>query len=52
MSRPQYFDCGCCGQMHHVEFNGDCRNNEERFIAPELDSLHGVEGWDEVEQPV
>lgn len=24
-------DCGCCGEMHFPEFDGDCREDWERF---------------------
>ena len=24
-------DCGCCGAMHFPEFDGDCREDWERF---------------------
>lgn len=47
---PKYFQCGCCEQMHSVNFFGDCRNNEERFNPEDLDVRHGRDGWEETDQ--
>lgn len=50
MSTPRYYECGCCGAFHSAEWNGDCRQDDARFAPDELDALHGVYGWVEVEQ--
>jgi hypothetical protein len=26
-----YYECGICGAYHRWEFNGDCRQDSERF---------------------
>ena len=26
-----FVECGCCGAYHRTDFNGDCRENSERF---------------------
>ncbi len=28
---PDLDECGCCGAYHRPEFDGDCRNDAERF---------------------
>lgn len=28
-------ECGCCGCWHRQEYDGDCRNDAERFGSPE-----------------
>lgn len=41
------YECGICGAFHYVEWNGDCRDDENRFNSLE-DFADYVE---EVEQP-
>lgn len=45
-AKPQFSECGCCGAYHRVEFNGDCRNDAERFAPQVLDEKYGVDGWE------
>jgi hypothetical protein len=47
---PQFYDCGCCGHYHPVNWDGDCRDDENRFAADELDERYGSD-WEEVSQP-
>lgn len=48
-----YFECGCCGQYHHVDYHGDCRDDSQRFNLEDLpDNVVILEvcpicGWDE-----
>jgi hypothetical protein len=28
---PQFYECGICGAYHRAEWNGDCREDAERF---------------------
>jgi len=49
MSLPQYYFCGCCNSYHRNNFNGDCRNDAERFDSDQLNQLHGSFGWEEVD---
>lgn len=37
-----YIECGCCGGFHRVDFQGDCREDSERF--PEVPK-GGTEVW-------
>lgn len=48
MNHPkvQYIECGCCGHFHTPQFQGDCRNDSNRFTADQLDTKHGANGWD------
>lgn len=36
-----YYDCGICGGIHQWRFNGDCRDNANRFTPDQLDAKHG-----------
>jgi len=38
-----YFECGCCGAYHPIDFYGDCRDDANRFNLEDL-----PEGWEEV----
>jgi hypothetical protein len=29
------YECGICGEFHPWHFNGDCRDDENRFPTPE-----------------
>lgn len=54
--RPAYYECGICGCYHPREWDGDCRDDENRFAPDELDALHPargdeIEGWREVDMP-
>jgi hypothetical protein len=42
-------ECGCCEQYHRHDFEGDCRNDAERFPSPEeaMRAL-GVSAWVQV----
>ena len=31
-----FFECGCCGQFHPIDFEGDCRDDNNRFTIDEL----------------
>ena len=42
---PKYEECGCCGMIHRAGYDGDCRNDEERFSLEQLDDRHGPLGW-------
>lgn len=43
---PIFLDCGSCGCYHREDFRGDCRQDDERFTAGELDEMYGPAGWD------
>lgn len=46
---PKYYRCGICECFHPLEWNGDCRDDENRFTPDELNDKHGGFGWEEVE---
>ena len=29
-------ECGCCGMFHPINFEGDCRDDSNRFLLDEL----------------
>lgn len=45
---PTYVECGCCGHFHRLDYQGDCRNDDERFTFADLDAKHGEGNWDYV----
>lgn len=45
---PVFVECGSCGQLHPTNFGGDCRDNDNRFTADELDGKYGAGKWEEV----
>lgn len=51
MGRPKYYRCGICDHWHSAEWNGDCREDENRFFIDQIDEKHGEDGWDEVPMP-
>lgn len=48
---PKFYECGICDAMHWRKWNGDCRQNDARFFADELDEHYGFNGWSEVDMP-
>lgn len=44
--RHAYYECGICDHYHALDFNGDCRADDARFTAADLDSLHGAHEWE------
>lgn len=46
-----YYQCDICECFHPYLWNGDCRENANRFIAEELDIKHGPDDWKEEERP-
>lgn len=49
--RPEFYECGICGSYHPAAWDGDCREDEARFNWEELNDLHGISGWTEVDMP-
>lgn len=47
----RFYECGCCGAYHSDEWYGDCRQNNARFFADELDAQFGFDGWTDVTPP-
>lgn len=44
-----FYRCGCCESYHPAQFAGDCRDDNNRFDADELDSRYGWNRWTEIE---
>ena len=40
-SKPQFYECGICGQYHSIKWNGDCRQDNARFNPEDLDAKFG-----------
>ena len=49
--KPRYYRCGICDGHHPEEFDGDCRQDRDRFPVDRLDELHGPLGWEEIDMP-
>ena len=45
--KPQFVECGCCDSLHPASFNGDCRDDDNRFDVSMLDERYGLDGWEE-----
>ena len=50
---PEFYNCGICGHWHPIAWNGDCRDDDNRFTTHAIEANHGNEGdgWREVEMP-
>lgn len=51
INRPQFYSCGICDHCHPIDWNGDCRDDANRFTSAALDERYGPEGWEEVGMP-
>jgi len=49
---PQFYECGCCGHYHPVNWNGDCRDDANRFTWEDLDLKYGEDQWEEIFEDV
>jgi len=49
MTKPMFYDCGCCGAYHPADYDGDCREDPMRYLGDDLDTLYGPDGWVEVD---
>ena len=36
ISNDVFRECGCCGMFHPIDFEGDCRDDNNRFSLDEL----------------
>jgi len=50
--KPNFYRCGICDCLHPENFDGDCRDDSNRFASDELDEKFGGLGWEEIEMPV
>lgn len=44
----QFVRCGTCDHIHLVSFEGDCRDNSNRFTDDELETVYGSSYHDRV----
>ena len=55
MTKPKrkFYACDICGAWHPAEWNGDCRDDANRFSTYDLDDKYGPwpDGWEIVSQP-
>lgn len=47
--KPTFYECGCCGHLHPLKWDGDCRDDNNRFTADELDTRYGENKWTELQ---
>lgn len=45
---PKFYECGICGMYHPASWNGDCRDDANRFDLGDLETLYG-DDWQEVD---
>ncbi len=43
----KYFECGICGCFHLWEFQGDCRDDSQRFTSDSIKDDDEVLTWDD-----
>jgi hypothetical protein len=46
MTKPKYYACEVCGHNHPWAWNGDCRDDANRFTDQQLDTRHGPSGYE------
>jgi len=51
LAKPQFYECGICSCYHPANWDGDCRQDDTRFAADDLDKRYGLDGWEEVDMP-
>ena len=51
-SRPEFYECGICSCYHPANWDGDCRDDANRFATDQLDAKYGALGWVLVDMPV
>jgi hypothetical protein len=44
---PIFYRCGICECLHPWHWNGDCRDDANRFAADEIDAKYGGFNWEE-----
>lgn len=48
--KPRYYECGICDQIHPWGWNGDCRDDANRFNPEDLEAIPGgyeLMSWEE-----
>lgn len=47
MEQFNYYECGICEHLHPWIFDGDCRDNKNRFGYDEIENDAIIASWDE-----
>ena len=47
--KPVYYRCGICDHYHRASWDGDCREDGARFFSDQMDEMHGMNGWEEID---
>lgn len=42
-----FYECGICDHVHPWNWNGDCRDDKNRFTADQIPSDAEVRSWEE-----
>lgn len=50
-AKPKFYECGICGCFHKLEFNKDCRVDNQRYALDQLDAKYGPLGWETAAPP-
>ena len=45
-----YYHCGSCNSYHPANWDGDCRDDENRYSRQDLDDKHDGE-WEDIDPP-
>jgi hypothetical protein len=40
-----YQECDWCGHYHPAGWDGDCKDDAERYSEEQLNEMHGENGW-------
>lgn len=43
---PIFYECGICDHVHPWDWDGDCRDNANRFTRDQLDERFGPHGYE------
>jgi len=43
---PKFYECDICGHCHPWDWDGDCRENSNRFTNDELDRRYKADGYE------
>ena len=44
----KFYECGCCGCYHKEGFYGDCRNDNERYSADDIEFFSATDDFEVV----
>lgn len=46
VTKRVYYECGICGHVHPWNWNGDCREDANRFSLNDLDDRFSEDGYE------